>query len=89
MYEKLIWALEPQLWEVQEDFLADIVTNNNVIYRALRRLFRSIQSPDNNMEARFKTRTARFAERLTEKLSWDFSDIDEDEEDEKPVIVDL
>lgn len=89
LYEKLMWALEPQLWEVQEDFLADIVTNNNAIYGALRKLFRCIQSPENNMEPRFKTRAARFAERLTEKFSWDFSDIDEEEDDEKPVIVDL
>lgn len=89
LYENFMWSLEPQLWEVQEDFLADIVTNNNAIYRALRRLFRNIQSPDNNLEGRFKTRTARFAERLTEKFSWDFDDIDEEEEDEKPVIVDL
>lgn len=84
-----MWALEAQLWEIQEDFLADIVTNNNSIYAALRKLFKAILSPDNDMEPRLKTRTARFAERLTEKLAWDFSDIDEEEDDEKPVIVDL
>lgn len=89
LYEDLMWALEAQLWEIQEDFLADIVTNNNSIYAALRKLFKAILSPDNDMEPRLKTRTARFAERLTEKLAWDFSDIDEEEDDEKPVIVDL
>lgn len=89
LYEDLMWALEAQLWEIQEDFLADIVTNNNSIYAALRKLFRAILSPENDMEPRLKTRTARFAERLTEKLAWDFSDINEEEDDEKPVIVDL
>ena len=86
MFDSFLWALEPQLWEIQEDFLADIVSNNNAVYRSLRTLFRNISSTS-KLDDRFKIRVDRFKGRLAEKFSWDFEDLEEEEDDEAPVIV--
>lgn len=86
LYSQFIEALEVQLAEIPEDFLVDIVASNNVIYRSLRDLFRTMQTCA-SVEGRLRSRADRFRNRLTEKFMWDFSHLDEDEEDEAPVVV--
>lgn len=86
LYSQFIEALEVQLAEIPEDFLVDIVTSNNVIYSSLRDLFRTMQTCE-AVEGRLRSRACRFRSRLTEKFMWDFSNLDQDDEDEAPVVV--
>lgn len=79
--------IELQVKEIPEDFLADIVTNNNFVYMKLRQLFRTIQESD--IDGIFKSKAARLKESLTLNFQWDFSHLDSEEEDEAPVIVDI
>ena len=39
------------------------------------------------VEGRLRSRADRFRNRLTEKFMWDFSHLNDDEEDEAPVVV--
>lgn len=41
------------------------------------------------VDGRLLTMIERFKENLTEKLQWDFTGLDADEDDERPVIVKL
>lgn len=86
LYSHFIEALEAQLAEIPEDFLVDIVASNNVIYSSLRNLFRTMQTCE-AVEGRLRSRADRFRNRLTEKFMWDFSNLDEEDEDEAPVVV--
>lgn len=87
LYDLLVPMLEVQLEEIPEEFLADIVSNNNFVYVKLRHLFRTIH--ESSIDGRLKTKMARFRDSLTEKYSWDFSNLDEEEDDEAPVVVEL
>lgn len=75
-----------QLVEVPEEFLADIVSNNNFVYIKLRNLCRTMK--ESGVEGRLKTKVERFSSHLTKIYGWDFSHLDSEDEDEAPVIVD-
>lgn len=87
LYDLFISTLEAQILETPEDFLADIVSNNNIIYVKLRDLFRTVSGSD--VDGRLKTKFERFKQSLTNKYEWDFSHLDSEDEDEAPVIVDI
>ncbi|GLV44373.1 uncharacterized protein CBL_10177 [Carabus blaptoides fortunei] len=86
LYDMFITVLEPQLQEIPEEFLADIVANNNFVYCKLKTLFSTIQETE--VESRLKMKIIRFRDSLSEKYSWNFGHSDEDDED-APVVVDL
>ncbi|XP_043516561.1 protein AAR2 homolog isoform X2 [Frieseomelitta varia] len=81
-------ALEIQLMHVPEDILCDIVANNNFVYHNLRKLFANIEI-NSELDGRLKSYTARFSGRLSTKFLWDFSNLQEETEDEAPVVVSL
>lgn len=82
-----IRTLEVQIEEMPEDFLADIVMNKNLIYKKLREFFRTAYM--SKIDGRLLTLIERFQENLTTKLQWDFTGLDADEDDERPVVVRL
>lgn len=89
MYSEFITCLEDQLEEIPEDFLVDIVANNNVIYRSLRDLFSNIELLKNETDGRLFCKCEKFKEKLTTKFGWDFANLNEEEDDEAPVVVHL
>ncbi|KAL0271101.1 UNVERIFIED_CONTAM: hypothetical protein PYX00_008307 [Menopon gallinae] len=85
LYSEFLNILNLQVSEIQEDFLVDIVAGNNFVYKLLRKLFRSLHTSD--IGGRLGSRAKRFQEVLTEKFMWDFSDVLEEDEEDRPVIV--
>ncbi|XP_068631110.1 protein AAR2 homolog [Battus philenor] len=80
-----IRSIEIQIEEMPEDFLADIVMNKNLVYKKLREFFRTAYV--SKVDGRLLTMIERFKENLMEKLQWDFTGLDTDDEDERPVVV--
>ncbi|XP_072939659.1 protein AAR2 homolog [Epargyreus clarus] len=87
LFFHFIRTIEIQIEEMPEDFLADIVMNKNLVYKKLREFFRTAYM--SKVDGRLLTMIERFKENLTEKLQWDFTGLDADEEDERPVVVRL
>lgn len=85
MYNLFISSIELHIKEIPEEFLADIVSNNNFVYVKLRDLFRSIQ--ESNIDGELKMKVERLKHSLTDTYSWDFMDLNVEEDDEAPVIV--
>lgn len=85
LYDAFVTVLEVQLVEIPEDFLADIVSNNNFVYAKLRNLCRTMK--ESGVEGRLKTKVERFSQNLTTIYGWDFGHLDSEDEDEAPVIV--
>ncbi|XP_017753595.1 PREDICTED: protein AAR2 homolog [Eufriesea mexicana] len=88
IYVEFMKVLEIQLMHVPEDILCDIVANNNFIYQNLRKLFANIEI-NPKLDERLKSCTRRFSKRLSTKFLWDFSNLQEEVEDDAPVIVTL
>lgn len=88
IYDALISLLESEIGEIPEEFLADIVTNNNFLYTKLRELFGNVLC-DLNVDGRLKSKMIRFQEMLTDTYGWDFTHLESDEEDERPVVVEM
>lgn len=87
IYDVFLSDVEIQVKEIPEEFLADIVSNNNFVYVKLRDFFRSVRSSD--VDGKFKCKADRLRKTLTESYQWDFSHLESDEEDEAPVVVEL
>lgn len=87
LYDLFITLIEIHISEIPEEFLADIVSNNNFIYVKLRHLFGAILS--SNVDGRLQSKVERFMKNLVEKYMWDFGDLEADEDDEAPVVVEL
>lgn len=88
MFLQFLQALEAQLNHVPEDFLVDIVASNNVIYASLRELFQSLNELE-EVDGRFKCLAGRMQQRLTGKFGWDFDNLELEDGEDAPVIVDL
>ena len=88
IYFEFMKSLEIQLTHVPEDILCDIVVNNNFIYQSLRKLFANIEI-NSELDGRLKSYASRFRERLQTKFLWDFSNLQDEAEDDAPVIVSL
>ncbi|XP_006611900.1 protein AAR2 homolog [Apis laboriosa] len=86
IYVEFMKAIEIQLMHVPEDILCDIVANNNFIYHNLHKLFANIEI-NSELDGRLKSYTKRFSERLSTKFLWDFSNLQEETEDDAPVVV--
>ncbi|XP_050343438.1 protein AAR2 homolog [Nymphalis io] len=86
VYFHFIKTIEIQIDEIPGDFLADIVMNKNVIYKKLRYFFRTA-FVNKKVDGQLLTMIERFIENLTLKLKWDFTGLNDCEEDEKPVLV--
>ncbi|XP_018569913.1 protein AAR2 homolog [Anoplophora glabripennis] len=85
LYDLFVSVIEIQVKEIPEEFLADIVSNNNLVYTKLRNLFRAVRNSD--VDGQLKAKLSRFQKNLTDLYQWDFEHLDSDEEDEAPVIV--
>lgn len=85
LYDFFVSLIETQIKEVPEEFLADIVTNNNLVYVKLRNLFRVLDGSD--VDGILKTKAQRLRRNLTDYFLWDFSHLDSDDEDDAPVVV--
>lgn len=87
VYFHFIKTIEIQIDEMPEEFLADIVMNKNLVYKKLRELFRTAYM--SKVDGRLLTLIERLKENLSQKLQWDFTGLDSDEDDERPVVVKL
>ncbi|XP_045765590.1 protein AAR2 homolog [Maniola jurtina] len=87
LFFHFIRTIEVQIEEMPEEFLADIVMNKNLVYKKLREFFRTAYI--SKVDRRLLTMIERLKENLTDKLQWDFTGLDTDDEDERPVIVKL
>lgn len=87
LYDQFISVIEVQIQETPEDFLADIVSNNNFVYVKLRDLFRFVASSD--VDGKLKCKAARLRQKLSSLYQWDFSHLDSEDDDEAPVVVEL
>ncbi|XP_023029785.1 protein AAR2 homolog [Leptinotarsa decemlineata] len=85
LYDMFLSIIEVHVAEIPEEFLADIVANDNFVYMKLRRLFGSIQA--SQVDGILKTKADRLRKSLTEKYLWDFEHLNSEEEDEAPVVV--
>ncbi|XP_012276696.1 protein AAR2 homolog isoform X2 [Orussus abietinus] len=88
VYIEFLHILEIQLSYVPEEVLCDIVAGNNFVYCNLRKLFANIEQ-NSQIDSFLKSRAARMRGNLTTKFMWDFSHLQDDEEDEAPVVVEL
>ena len=88
IYIEFMKVLEVQLTHVPEDLLCDIVVNTNFVYYNLRKLFANIET-NSELDGRLKSYASRFRDRLYIKFSWDFSNLQDESEDEAPVVVSL
>lgn len=79
--------IELQVKEIPEDFLADIVTNNNFVYVKLKQLFGSIQ--DSTVDGLVKCKADRLKDKLTQYFQWDFGNLYSDDEEDAPVVVNI
>lgn len=87
LFAKFLLAVRYQLETVPEDFLVDIVENNNVIYNGLKEFFRLLETSDFEVEDDLKDGTIQLKRFLEQKFGWEFNGLDEEEDDEAPVIV--
>ncbi|XP_063824605.1 protein AAR2 homolog [Ostrinia nubilalis] len=87
LFFHFVKTLESQIDEMPEEFLTDIVMNKNLVYKKLREFFRTVYT--SNIEGRFLNLINDFKHGLTEKFQWDFTELDADEDDERPVVVKL
>lgn len=87
IYDHLSDMLEIQINEIPSDFLVDIVSSNNFIYNKIRTLLGFIS--DSEVDGRLKSKIYRFKQRLTEKYDWDLNHVNDESDDEAPVIVDM
>jgi A1 cistron-splicing factor AAR2 len=88
IYAEFMNILETQLLYVPEEVLCDIVASNNFVYHNLRKLFANIES-NLDVDDRLKSLAIRMKDRLTEKFLWDFKHLNEEEDDEAPVVVSI
>ncbi|XP_015119378.1 protein AAR2 homolog [Diachasma alloeum] len=86
IYVEFLRTLEIQLTHVPEDLLCDIVSSNNFVYHHLRILFSNIES-NPEVDGRLKSEAVRARNRLTSKFSWDFESLQDEDDDEAPVVV--
>lgn len=86
-FVKFFLAVRHQLETITEDFLVDIVENNNVIYNGLKELFRTLETSDLILEDDLKDSTVQMKRFLQQKFGWEFNGLDIEEDDEAPVIV--
>ncbi|XP_034937138.1 protein AAR2 homolog [Chelonus insularis] len=86
LFIEFLKTIEIQLSHVSHDILCDIVDSNNLIYQNLRKLFSTIEL-NTNIDGRLKSESLRMRERLQTKFSWSFSDLLDEDADEKPVVV--
>lgn len=87
LFAKFFIAIRFQLETIPEDFLVDIVENNNVIYNGLKELFRTLEIGDFSLEDNLRDGTIQIKRFLLQKFGWEFKKLDEEDEDEAPVIV--
>lgn len=88
-FAKFFLAIRHQLETIPEDFLVDIVENNNVIYNGLKELFRILENCDFSLEDDLKDGTVVIKRFLLQKFNWKFNNLFEDDLDEAPVIVEF
>jgi A1 cistron-splicing factor AAR2 len=87
LFAKFFLAVRYQLETIPEDFLVDIVENNNVIYNGLKELFRTLNFSDFLLEDDLKDGTIQIKRFLHQKFGWEFTGLDEEDDDEAPVVV--
>lgn len=87
LFAKFFIAIRFQLETIPEDFLVDIVENNNVIYNGLKELFRTLEISDFLLEDNLRDGTIQIKRFLLHKFGWEFKNLDREDDDEAPVVV--
>lgn len=87
LYNLFVSVIEIQIKKIPEEFLADIVSNNNFVYVKLKSLFGAVQNSD--VDGQLKAKIGGFKKHLTDLYQWDFEHLDSDEEDEAPIVVEI
>ncbi|XP_043469888.1 protein AAR2 homolog [Leptopilina heterotoma] len=88
IYTEFLRTLEVQLIWIPEEVLYDIVASNNFVYHNLRLLFSNIEA-NTDVDVRLKSEAVRMRDRISSKFTWDFSNLQEEGEEDCPVIVNL
>lgn len=88
IYTEFLRTLESQLALIPEEVLYDIVASNNFVYHNLRILFANIES-NSDVDARLKSEAVRMRDRISSKFTWDFSNLQEEDEEDAPVVVSM
>lgn len=87
LFVKFFLAVRHQLETIPEDFLVDIVENNNVIYNGLKELFRTLDISDISLEDDLIDGTVQIKRFLQQKFGWEFNELGEEDDDEAPIVV--
>lgn len=87
LFAKFLLAVRHQLETVPEDFLVDIVENNNVVYNGLKEFFRILEISDFPLEDDLRDGSIQIKRFLDQKFGWEFNELDIEDDDEAPVIV--
>lgn len=87
IYDAFLSLAEVQIKEIPEDFLVDIVANNNFVYMKLRQLFLTVQ--ESNVDGMLKNKVERLKEKLTQDFQWDFGHLESEDDSDAPVVVDV
>lgn len=88
IYAEFLKTLETQLNYVPEEVLCDIVASNNFVYHNLRKLFAIIEA-NPEVDGRLKSLANRTKDRIRSKFLWDFNNLQDEIEDELPLVVEI
>ncbi|XP_026477981.1 protein AAR2 homolog [Ctenocephalides felis] len=86
MYLQFLKTLHTHILQVPNEFLIDIVDGNNFLYVKSRQLFKNIYS--SGLTVLIK-RVDKMMEDFTEKFTWNFEDLLEEDQEDLPVVVEL
>lgn len=88
-YEDLFIAfvslMKVQIMDIPQELLSDIALSNNFIYAKLRNFLRNVS--DLKLQYTLRTDILELKQMVAEKYNWKFDDLEEDDDDELPVIV--
>lgn len=85
LFNKFLSLLGTQLLELPEDTFADILLEDNFLFSKLRDLFKSIILYETNRS--LVQKVLYLKNKLTLKYGWDFQNLNEEDEDDAPVVV--
>lgn len=80
-----VYLMRVQIMDIPQEFLFGIAMSNNFIYAKLRNFLRNVS--DLKLHQTLKTAILELKHMVTEKYNWKFDDLEEDDDDELPVIV--
>ncbi|XP_014370310.2 protein AAR2 homolog [Papilio machaon] len=82
-----IATIQHQMKELPLEFLCGIEMEQNVFYKKFREFFRNVYSAKSNQK--LVIMIEKFKKSLADLFQWEFPNDDTDDEDEKPVVVEM